>query len=170
MNLAHVIFISFLLLTAACQPVTDNDLQQSSIPAVEVLYESQQCGYSQPGPGVTWIDDAQQLETGIKKIQRNMPGSRAINLPKLDFQKEIVLLIEMGQQPTLGYRLELGESDSLTVKQGRFQLMLDWIQRSADSTVAQVVSSPCLLLKLDRGNYNSVQILNRQGIVKATTH
>ena len=169
MAIKHVLFSALLLLVVACQPVMDREQQQGSKLAVEVLYASQQCGYSQANPEATWIDNAQQLEASIKKIQHNMPGGKVINLPKLDFKHEIVLLVEMGQQPTLGYRIELSESDSLIVKQGLSQLTLDWVQPSAGSIVAQIVSSPCLLLKLDRGNYISVQILNRQGIVKAST-
>lgn len=154
----------------ACQPVTDRDQQQGSMPAIEVLYASQQCGYNQTVPRATWIDDARQLDAGIRKIQRDKPGGRAINFPELDFKHEIVILVEMGQQPTLGYRIELSEAGSLNVKQGLSQLTLDWVRPPAGSIVAQMVSSPCLLLKLNRGNYVSVQILNRQGIVKASTH
>ena len=169
MTIVHVLLFGLLLLTVACQSVTDSDQQQGSIPAVEMLYASQQCGYGQATPRATWIDSALQLEASIKKIQRNTLGGKAINFSKLDFKHEIVLLVEMGQQSTLGYQIKLREAGSLTVKQGKAQLTLDWVKPSAGSIVAQTVSSPCLLLKLDRGNYTSVQILNRQGTVKAST-
>ncbi len=170
MSIVHVLLSGLLLLSVACQSVTDSGQQQGALPSVDMLYASQQCGFAQATPRVTWIDNALQLEASIKKVQRNTLGGKSINFPKLDFKHEIVLLVEMGRQATLGYQIKLSEADSLTVKQGKVQLTLDWVQPPAGSIVAQIVSSPCLLLKLERGNYMSVQILNRQGIVKASTH
>jgi len=88
-------------------------------------------------------------------------------LPKLNFQHEIALLVEMGQRPTLGYQITLSGTDNLHITQEQAHLTLDWIQPPADAMVAQMISSPCLLLKLKRGNYTSVQILDRQGTIKA---
>ncbi len=158
------------LLTTACQSWAERGPHQASKPAVETLYASQHCGRSQTSPSATWIDNARQLETSIKRIRSNMLGGKPINLPALDFQHEIVLLVEMGQRPTLGYGLELTGTDDLRISQDQAQLTLDWSHPPADALVAQAISSPCLLLKLERGNYTSIQILDGQGIIKASTH
>jgi len=73
----------------------------------------------------------------------------------------------MGQRPTLGYQIALSGTDNLHITQGQAHLTLDWIQPPADAMVAQMISSPCLLLKLKRGDYTSVQIRDRQGTIKA---
>ncbi|HHI92086.1 MAG TPA: protease complex subunit PrcB family protein [Gammaproteobacteria bacterium] len=173
-RLSTIITLTLLLLplAATCQPDTHN-VPSSDInkqPAVEVLYANQQCGRSQTSPAVTWINNAQQLETRIRQIQGIPAGGKLPPLPKLDFQHEIALLVEMGQRPTLGYQMALTETESLRITQGQAYLTLDWIQPPADAMVAQMISSPCLLLKLKRGNYDSVQILDRQNTIRAETH
>jgi len=75
----------------------------------------------------------------------------------------------MGQQPTLGYQIALTGSNNLHITQGQARLTLDWVQPPADAMVAQTISSPCLLLKLGRKDYSSVQVLDKQGTIKADT-
>jgi len=156
-----------LPLVAACQPKTHHLQQQDKLPAVEALYTSQQCGRSQSTPSITWIDNAQQLKASIKQIQGTILGGKLQALPELDFQHDIALLVEMGQRPTLGYQIALNRTDNLHITQGQAHLTLDWIQPPADAMVAQMISSPCLLLKLKRGDYTSVQIRDKQGTIKA---
>jgi len=160
-----------LPLIAIGQPDT-HDVAQSADkqPAVEALYANQQCGRSQTSATVIWIDNPRQLEVNLKKIQGTTLGGKPIPLPKLDFQHEIALLVEMGQQPTLGYQIALSKTYNLHITQGQARLTLDWIRPPADAMVAQMISSPCLLLKLERGAYSSVQILGRQNAIKAETH
>ncbi len=158
------------LLTTACQPWAEKNPHQASKPTAEAIYASQYCGRSQTTPSVIWIDNARQLEASIKRIRSGMLGDKPIKLPTLDFQHAIVLLVEMGQRPTLGYRLEPTGSNDLRISQDRAQLTLNWSHPPADAPVAQAISSPCLLLKVERGNYTSIQILDGQGIIKAHTH
>lgn len=164
------VFGVLALLASACQSWAEKDPHQGSKPVAEVIYTSQHCGRSQTAPSASWIDNARQLEASIQRIRSDMLGGNPIDLPVLDFQHEIALLVEMGQQPTLGYRLELAGSDDLRISQDQAQLTLDWLHPPADALVAQAISSPCLLIKLERGNYTSIQILDRQGAVKTSTH
>ena len=160
-----------LALIAIGQPDTHSAPEAADKqPAVEALYANQQCGRSQTNPTATWIDNPRQLEASLKGIQGTTLGNKPIPLPKLDFQHEIALLVEMGQQPTLGYQIALSKTNNLHITQGQARLTLDWIQPPADAMVAQMISSPCLLLKLERGAYSSVQILGRQNAIKAETH
>jgi len=158
-----------LPLVAACQSKTHHLQQHDQQPIVETLYTSQQCGRSQRTPSITWIDNAQQLATSIKRIQSTQLGGKPPTLSKLNFQHDIALLVEMGQRATLGYQITLTGTDNLHITSGQAHLTLDWIQPSADAMVAQMISSPCLLLKLKRGNYTAIQILDRQGMIKAGT-
>ncbi len=158
------------LLTSACQSWAERGMQQGGQPAAEVIYTSQHCGRSQTAPSATWIDTARELETRLRQIRTGMLGGKPVDLPALDFQHEIVLLVEMGQQPALGYRLEMAGAGELRVSQDRAQLTLDWLHPPADALVAQAISSPCLLIRLERGDYTSIQVLDRQGTIKTSTH
>jgi len=165
-----MVFGLLTLLTTACQPWAKKGEHPASKPAVEILYAGQHCGRRQTTPSATWIDNARQLESSIKRIRPGMLGGKPIDLPALNFQHEIALLVEMGQQPTLGYRLALAGTDGLRITQDPAQLTLDWLHPPADAFVAQAISSPCLLLELKRGDYTAIQILDRQGIIKTSTH
>ncbi len=164
------VFGVLVLLASACQSWVERDAQQDGKSTVEVIYTSQHCGRSQTTPSVTWIDDARQLKASIERIRSGMLGGKPIDPPVLDFQHEIALLVEMGRRPTLGYRLAMAGGDELRIAQGQARLALDWLHPPADALVAQTISSPCLLIRLGRGDYTSIQILDRQGVVKASTH
>ncbi len=159
-----------VLLTTACQSWAERGAHQGGKLAAEAIYASQHCGRSQTTPKATWIDDAGQLEASIRQIRADMLGGKPVDLPALDFQHEIILLVEMGQRPTLGYWLELTGTDNLRISQDQAQLTLDWSHPPADALVAQTISSPCLLLKLERGSYASIQVLDGHGAIKTSTH
>ncbi len=155
------------LLLSACQPWAGKASQREGKAAVAVVYSGAHCGRREATPRASWIDDARQLEASLRHIRADRLGGQPASLPNLDFRHEIGLLVEMGQRPTLGYRLTLGEDEELHISQGRAHLSLNWVQPPADAIVAQALSSPCLLLKLERGDYTSVQVLDTQGALKA---
>jgi hypothetical protein len=161
-------FFILSLLLAGCQQGVDIPGPGQDRMTVTSLYAGQQCGYHRQQPRVTWLDDRQQLAAVIKRIQGDTLA-RADTLPDADFDHEIVLLVEMGEKPTAGYRIEIGEPGSVTVNDATMRLVLDWLEPAAGDMLAQVVSSPCLLLKVARGAYQSVQILDRRGKVMAGT-
>ncbi len=155
------------LLTTACQPWAARQEPQADEPAVETLYASQHCGRSQATPQASWIDNAQQLAASLQRIRPDTLGGKAMALPEPDFRQARVLLVEMGQRPTLGYALALDEKTTgLRISQGQAYLTLNWIRPPADVLVAQALSSPCLLLKIERGDYSAIRILDRQGDIK----
>lgn len=162
--------VLLLPLIAACQPKEHHLRQANGQPGIEILYSSQQCGRSQASPSATWIDNTRQLETRVTQIRSTLLGGKPLALPEPDFQHEIALLVEMGQQPTAGYRIALTGVGDLHITHDKAHLALDWIHPPDGAIVAQITSSPCLLLKLERGNYTSVQVLNRQGNIKTGTH
>ncbi|NOX91699.1 MAG: protease complex subunit PrcB family protein [Gammaproteobacteria bacterium] len=169
---AAIIAFALLLLPPIVvgQPEAHNIQQPGEQAVMETLYTGQQCGRNQTTASATWIDNARQLEASIKRIRGTMSGGNSPLLPKPDFQHEIALLVEMGQRPTLGYQISLTGSDDLRITQGQAHLVLDWVQPPADAMVAQMISSPCLLLKLKRGNYTSIQVLDKQGTIRAASH
>lgn len=172
-NIRTYILSALLLLNAACQPGADlvdpQGNQLDNVSAVEVLYSSRQCSYYQKEPVAIWVNDAEQLQAVIKTIRRDTLTDNDFSLPDVDFEKAAVLLIQMGQKTTLGYAIELNRADALTVKQGQAQVMLNWVQPSSGNMVAQMISSPCVLLKLQQGDYHSVQVLDQQGDVITET-
>ncbi len=108
------------------------------------------------------IDNPDELELRFKQIHKDTLGYNSNNLPVLNFQNEIALLVEMGQKPTLGYRLEL-VNNNLLASDGGAYISMNWVAPKDNAYLAQMISSPCLLLKLDRGDYESVLIKDSKG-------
>ncbi len=170
MNTTHLkrsCILTLLLLTASCQTMPGNNQKQAGQSSVSSIRAGLHCGREQATPAATWIDKPQQLETSFKKIQGAILGAKPPEIPKVDFRNEIALLIEMGQHPTLGYSLALPETASLDIRKDQAYLTLRWTSPQPDVSLAQTTSSPCLLLRLKRGEYTSIRILDEEGNTQA---
>ena len=150
----------------ACHPTTDMGVKNS----VEQIFASEQCGSTQPTAMAVWIDDAAQLKAAMERIEGDSLGGGTAMLPRIDFQRQFVLLIDMGQKPSLGYRLELIDPDAFDSTGDPARLGVDWIDPPLNAMVAQSLSNPCLLLKLDRDNFGSIEVLDHTGTLRATAN
>jgi len=129
--------------------------------SVEVIYGGIQCGGFAADTSASWIEDATQLESLYRQL--------SLAPVELDFDRSTVVLVEMGERPTLGYRLELVQPAAKMVE-GGVEVVLKWHEPSSDMMVGQMMTSPCLLLRLERGQYRDVWIVNSHGQRKAGLH
>jgi hypothetical protein len=78
------------------------------------------------------------------------PGSKAPSVvqPGVDFTKEMVVLIELGTRPTLGYRMSATGAKAV----GTTGVDVEWEERKpgANCVVSQVVASPFLFAAVTR--------------------
>jgi len=73
-----------------------------------------------------------------------------------------VLVLEMGYRSTAGYSLSLSES-KIRVKNKEAIVTALWDEPPEDSMQAQVITSPCVIFALPKGDYSkvTVDILNK---------
>ncbi len=161
--------LALLLLTTACQTLPESNHNLVGQSSVETIWTGLHCSRKQTTPAATWIDNTQQLEASFNKLHTTTLGEGG-ELPQIDFSDEIAILVEMGQRPTLGYRITLPAPPKLEIGDDRLDVTLDWRQPSPDAFLGQAISSPCLLLKLKRGNYHSVKILDERGNTRAVAY
>jgi len=157
--LLAVIVAAMTACTLSPSEARDGTIASTGV-AVEVLYAGTQCGRAKPDAKVSWVLNAVQLQHVYNKFQKGVP-------PTVDFDHDRVVLLEMGQRPTLGYRLVLSESVA-RIAQGHVEIVLEWVAPASDMMVGQMLTSPCLLLKLERGSYRQVWFKNQTGVKKAT--
>ena len=69
------------------------------------------------------------------------------------------LKIAMGTKPTAGYGLSL-TSKQLLVSDQTALIKLKWHQPSPDSISAQVITSPCIYLKVQKGKYQNIRVID----------
>ena len=140
-------------------------------PAPEVTLESNlllargQCGSTQPEARITPIDTEAALAATYQRLFAHQLGDIPAP-PSIDFNAQRVLLIEMGQRNTAGYAL-LPADYAVRVADATAQINLIWKEPPPDAMVAQVITSPCLLLELPRGDYRRVVVLDQESQVRA---
>ena len=155
-----VMALALAALTQACAPVGAGGTDNRSL-STELLFSDGQCGGLER-PAVVWIaspSDWRSWYGRIMSLRMNPPPA-----PVVDFSREGVLLIAMGQRPSAGYGLSLeGET---TVRDGVLAVRVDWREPQPGYRQAQVVTSPCLLLKVPAAAFTRIQVLDREDRVR----
>ena len=130
----------------------------------EVLYSTNQCGLAASHPTAVWIDNPQSLA----QIYQGFPVLPQIQPPPVDFAQSGVLLIGMGQRPTAGYGLGLVEG-SPQLKGDTLEVKVNWWEPSPGRLQAQVLTTPCLLVKIPAVPFQRVTIIDQTGQVRLST-
>lgn len=128
----------------------------------ETLHTSAQCADYREKPGITRLRDAQALERAMVQ-----PGLLTqAPAPSVDFTRESVLLLEMGSQPTPGYGMELRRAE---FEQGALEVHVRWVAPSADAILPQMLTSPCIVVKVPRTDIDTVRVIDQHGAVRVET-
>ena len=93
-------------------------------------------------------------------------GEGKPSIPQIEWDTHGLVLIHMGQKSTGGYGLELLRRRAL-LKGGTAYVRINWKQPPAKAIVTMMITSPCLLVKIQRGDYNSVAIIDQSGRQRA---
>lgn len=82
--------------------------------------------------------------------------------PAVDFAREGVLLIAMGQQTSGGYELSLTGRPA-TVQNGVLTVPVEWREPLPGYVQTQVMTHPCLLVKLPKGAFSQIRVVDQDG-------
>ncbi len=129
---------------------------------VQSLYSDSQC-VGLERPTVIWIADAEAWRSWHGRItSARLPAPPP---PVVDFPREGVLLLAMGSRPTAGYGLSLAER-AATVRDGVLTVRVDWGEPPPGVLLAQVMTGPCLLVKVPAASFDRIRVVDRQGRVR----
>jgi hypothetical protein len=118
--------------------------------------------------GLTWIDSEKELISVMNKLNRNKLGGSSPALPVIDYDHEGFLLIRMGQKPTGGYRIELA-SEKVLIRDRTAIISIRWIEPGKGAILAQMITSPCILIRVTKAEFNRIQVVDQNGTVRAET-
>lgn len=149
-----------LILLSACEQTTPEktgmELPQAESVSVRTLWQSQQCKKIESSVEV--FDTKNALQNWWKATHNTIMPTPPLpeNLNQLDFQKEKVIIVFMGEKPSAGYSLLLADIKASLAKD---VLHVSIIQVAPKNTSmqAQLITSPCLLLA-SSANFNEVRI------------
>ncbi|MEN8246904.1 MAG: protease complex subunit PrcB family protein [Thermodesulfobacteriota bacterium] len=141
--------------------------QRGGVPApelhVDILLTGTQGDGSHPEPSAEWIASREELGqlVDVHKSGQLPAQDRAAALD-IDFNTTRILLVRMGQKPTAGYSLKL-DPESCSISQKIAHISLIWAEPAPDLVTAQVITSPFILLKLSKGGYDAVEVVDQHG-------
>jgi hypothetical protein len=131
----------------------------------QLLAKGIQGGRFETEPCATWIDTMDDLRAIRERLYKSSLSDARERMPAIDFSQQGVLLVEMGQRPTGGYRLDLDRGPAI-VSDGKAAVTLSWIEPSPGAILPQFLTSPWILIALYRGDYSLIDVLDQDGRVR----
>jgi hypothetical protein len=128
---------------------------------VKVLRQSTQCGLADAG--VELISDAEAWTRWWHR-QSSPLDPAADSAPVLDFTEITVVVIAMGQQRTAGYAIEVGDHAGIDAS-GIVTIPVQWIVPAADAMTAQVLTSPCVALRVDAVGFTGARLASPAAVL-----
>lgn len=155
-----IMAVGAALLAGACDHAPYGGTQPGAATPVRTLYTGLHCGRPERSPAIEQITSAKRLEHVYARLARGDVIGQPVEPPDVSFDEEIVLLIEMGEQPTAGHRLGPGAATA-PIRSGVAEVRVEWVAPADGAITAQMITSPCILIGLGRGAYASVRIIDQ---------
>ncbi|WP_155325223.1 protease complex subunit PrcB family protein [Desulfosarcina ovata] len=105
----------------------------------------------------TWITNHNRLLQFVSRCRENQIGTGTAALAPVDFNRFGVLAIEMGQRRTAGYGID-GASARHSPANRTLFITLTCRRPSPGRWVAQIMSSPWILIQLPLGSYGKIAV------------
>ena len=157
--LAAVTLLAALTIPVACLHATANGDEVSRVIGVEVIYSGVLCGRRSSEPVLGLIKDSPAYSVLQERLERTRVGSARV-FRDIDFSKESLLLVEMGMRPTAGYSVTL-EDDFLNIEGETATLGIRFREPGPGDITAQMITSPCALIRIPSGGYSAIQVIDR---------
>lgn len=146
---------------AACANTETSMKEDSTLSAVQI-YASSQCGKASASSGSAWVTSKAAMQSHHDGMPKTTLGMSQPQMADVDFASEGVLIIHLGQQPSAGYGLSLGDTD-VKVKDGQAVVSVTHTKPAAGTLQAQVLTSPCLMVKLPAKGVTHVRVVDQDG-------
>ena len=130
----------------------------------EQLYAGSQCGDGNAAAAV-WIRNQEQLKLVYQSLQKGKIGGPTYKLPPIDFKKAGGLLINMGQKRTGGYGVKLLDAP-VTIIDKLATVQVHWLEPTPGGIQIQVLTSPCVLIKLPLNDYVHIKVIDQTNALK----
>ena len=153
-----VICLILFLLSGDVMALSGNPENTSSLP-VTVLHQAATCGTIVDSQ---WISAQQPYEITFQSLFQGKISSSNPEPATVDFSKNGVLLISMGQQRTGGYSVTLAV-DQMQISDGRAKIQVVWNTRKPGTMAIQMLTNPCLMLEVPKGNYSVIDVQDQVG-------
>ncbi len=158
------LYLATALFLCGCPAVAAPAGQDVEKLPVETLRATNLSNHAAPQPLALWVTDSSRL---VALAEENQNRSVAVNIEqhRIDWHREGIVWIYMGQQRTGGYALSLAAAEA-AVANGIAVIKVQWREPRPGAIVTQQLTSPCLVLKLPKTNYSAIEIQDQAGRVR----
>jgi len=143
-----VVGLSCALVLAAC--TTRLSETADGAPLARQITASDQCGVG--SQGLTYLSKEDDLARLGEWPMQNLSMK---SLRALDFDREHILIVGMGQKPTGGFGLTLANSQ---IVDGTFRMTVFLRRPPADAVVSQALTTPCVVLAITPEHWQRVEV------------
>lgn len=152
--------ILMLLLLAGCMAEDEPDMSEYF--SGRLVYAGQECGGKNPQSNLQLITTEKQWQT----LQSKLPDiARTIETSEIDFNKDLLVHINMGLKSTGGYQLRTMENED-SYQDGWVQIQLQWLEPGEDMMLTQAFTSPCIIKAIPRHNYQGIRVVDQNNELK----
>ncbi len=134
---------------------------------VEPILSSQICLPAAKSCTATWISSQDSLRQMMSRVLSHRIGGTPHKVPAIDFSSYGVLAVEMGEQRTAGYGFDT-KAVSAYMTGTMAVVSLVWHRPDPGAHTAQMMTSPCILLRLPKKSYNTIRVMDQQGLIIMT--
>lgn len=159
-KISHLLpVLSILLLLAACE--TRSGPGTESV-AVEALYHHNQC--QAETAKTILIDNAADLSAWWQPLARLSLPARELpsQLQQIDWSTTNIVVVHAGSRPSAGYAIEL-LGEAAQIKKQTLNIDVRLTEPPADAMVAQVITSPCVVIAAHKNSYTAVKVKDEEG-------
>lgn len=143
-----VMVVFFSLVLAAC--TTRYSSTADGAPLARQITASDQCGVG--SDGLTYLKSRDELSRLDDWPMQNISMKP---LDALEFDREHVLIVGLGQKPTGGFGLTLANSQ---IEDDVFRLTVFLRRPPADAVVSQALTTPCAVLAITPDHWDSLEV------------
>lgn len=147
---ARVGFVVSVLLFAGCAATVSRSETSEGAPLARQVTQSDHCGLT--APGVVYVERYDQLERLSRLPAQNLALDALANV---DFEREHLVLVGLGQKPTGGYGVTL---DSSAINDDVLELAVNVRQPSAGVMVTQALTTPCAVIAVTPDAWDRLQV------------
>jgi len=119
----------------------------------EQVYSAIQCGSDDKSARAAWIAD----QAAWRQLSAKLHPAPEVGV---DFDREGLLLVEMGERATAGYGVDLAAPE-VEVRAGTAWVRTRWTMPAPGTINAQVITSPCVVIKLPKGDFDAIRVVDQ---------
>lgn len=122
--------------------------------SMQSVYSSNDCAISEQT--IKLIHNQQELTRLLKSPAQYLDlVGEATKIPVIDFDKQQLILVAMGQKPSSGYSI-LWQNKQATIKHNKLYLPVELLTPATNSLQAQVVTSPCQIFAIPKAEFDGI--------------